>query len=118
MTDIEFGISETKILANNNDKNDEYIGKLCASLFTIFCLIILFTPFIVMDSIALSDTQCVNQNVPLKINLQWWIQADLALLCISLFFGSIYIIVFMFIKSTYETCIFLRKLRKITVNLR
>ena len=105
MTDIEFGISETKILANNNDKDDEYIGKLYASLFTIFCLIILFTPFIVMDSIALSDTQCVNQYVPLKINLQWWIKADLALLCISLFFGSIYIIVFMFIKSTYEICI-------------
>lgn len=93
------------ILTNKNDKNDEYIGKVCMSVCSTFCLTILFIPFIVMDSIALSDIQCVNQNVPLDINLQWWIQADLALLCIGLFFGSIYTLVFMFIKSTYDTCI-------------
>ena len=102
MSDIEFGINGTNILTNNDD---EYVGKLCTSGCTIFCLIFFFTPFIVMDSIALSDTQCVNQNVPLDINLQWWIQADLAILCIGLFFGSIYVILFMFIKSTYQSCI-------------
>ena len=105
MTDIEFGINGTNTLTNKADNDDEYVGKLYTSGCSIFCIIFFFTPFIVMDSIVLSDTQCVNQNVPLDINLQWWIQADLAILCIGLFFGSIYIILSMFIKSTYQSCI-------------
>jgi len=113
MKDIEFGVgiesekneNNSGILTGNNNKNNEYIGKLYVSGCSIFCLIFLFTPFIVMDSIALTDTQCVNQNIPLDINLKWWIQADLAILCITLFFGSIYITLFIFIKSIYETYI-------------